>query len=152
MSAFRSRLRLVAIAWLLCQVASLSAFVPEDCCAAHTAIAAAKHHKAEASEACHETAEAPAPEPEPEPGAACPMHHDDGAACPMHKSATGECCGMSNGCDGPNRPLASLFAFVGVIDAPALDVVAPISTPAPIDRPAPLVCRLVSPDAPPPKA
>ena len=142
-------MRLVAIAWLLCQVASLSAFVPEDCCAAHTAMAAAKH-EADAKAACHETAEAP--EPEPEHGATCPMHHDEGAACPMHKSSTGECCGMSNGCDGPNRPLANLFAFVGVIDAPALDVVAPLSTPAPINPPAPLLCRLVSPDAPPPKA
>jgi hypothetical protein len=148
MSAFRSRLRLVAIVWLLCQVASLSAFVPEDCCAAHTAMAAAKHETDEA--ACHETAEAPAPEPAP--GAACPMNHGEGAACPLHTSSTGECCGMSNGCDGPNRPLANLFAFAGVLDAPEPFVMAPASRPAPISRPAPLLRRLVSPDAPPPKS
>jgi len=149
MSAFRSRVRLVALAWLLCQVASLSAFMPEDCCARHTAVAAAKHH-ADTTPACHEVAEAPAPEPEP--GAACPMHHDAGAACPMHRSPTGNCCGMSNGCDGPNRPLANLFSFIGVIDAPVSGLSAPLSTPVVLDRPSRLLCRLVSPDAPPPKA
>lgn len=149
MSAFRSRMRLVAIAWLLCQVASLSAFMPEDCCPAHTAVAAAKHH-ADTTPPCHEAAEAPAPERES--GADCPMHHGESGACPMHRSPTGKCCSMSNGCDGPNRPLASLFSFIGVIDAPVSSVGAPASAPVTIDRPAPLLCRLVSPDAPPPKA
>jgi hypothetical protein len=141
-------MRLVAIAWLLCQVASLSAFVPEDCCPAHTAVAAAKHH-ADAAPPCHEEV---APAPEPEPGTDCPMHHGEGAACPMHGSPTGMCCGMSNGCEGPNRPLASLFSFVGVIDAPVSSIGAPASAPIIVDHPAPLLCRLVSPDAPPPKA
>lgn len=149
MSAFRSRVRLVAIAWLLCQVASLSAFVPEDCCPTHTAIAAAKHHADEAPP-CHETAEAPAPAPEA--GDACPMNHGDGAACPMHKSNSRNCCGMSNGCDGPNRPLANLFSFIGVLDAPVSALSAPASTPVILDRPSLLLGRLVSPDAPPPKA
>jgi hypothetical protein len=148
MPAFRSRMRLVAMAWLLCQVASLSAFMPENCCATHTAISAAKHAKA--TPECHEPE--PAPAPEPEPGAACPMHHETGAACPMHGAPTGgECCGMSNGCEGPNRPLANLFSFVGIFDAPALSVSAPESAPVHVERPAPLRHRLVSPDAPPPK-
>lgn len=145
MSVFRSRARLVAVAWLLCQAASLAAFMPEDCCARHTAIAA---EKAEASAPCHETEKAP----EPKPGDACPMKHGNGDACPMHRSSTGDCCAMSNGCDGPNRPLASLFSFVGVLDAPVASVNAPASALASPDRPAPLLCRLVSPDAPPPKA
>jgi len=149
MSAFRSRLHLVAIAWLLCQVASLAAFVPEDCCEKHTAIAAAKHHADEAPP-CHETAETPAPAPEP--GDDCPMNHGDGAACPMHKSSTGECCGMSSGCDGPNRPLAHLFAYSGVIEAPAATLNAPTVTQTAAPPSAPLLYRLVSPDAPPPKA
>ena len=140
-------MHLVAIAWLLCQVASLSAFMPEDCCATHTAISAAKH-AAETPE-CHETEAAPAPEPEP--GAACPMHQESGAACPMHGSPTDECCGISNGCDGPNRPLAHLFSFVGIFDAPTLSVNAPASSPASAQLPSPLLHRLVSPDAPPPK-
>lgn len=159
MSVFRSRVRLVALVWLLCQAASLAAFVPEDCCAKHTKALAAKHHQPDASHhgaapatECHDSAEAPVPAPEPEPGAECPMHHGDGEACPMHRSQTGECCGISNGCDGPNRPLASLFAFVGVIDAPVQFVASPPSEAAPIERPAPLLYRLVSPDAPPPKA
>jgi hypothetical protein len=79
------------------------------------------------------------------------MHQEAGAICPMHRSPTGECCGMSNGCDGPNRPLAQLFSFVGIVDAPAVAMIAPGSSPAPADRPAPLRHRLVSPDAPPPK-
>lgn len=149
MSAFRSHAQLVAIAWLLCQVATLSAFVPEDCCPAHTAVAAAKHH-ADHALPCHETADAPAPEPEP--GTACPMNHDDGAACPLHRSSTGDCCGMSNGCDGPNRPLAHLFAYGGVITAPAVSMSAPPSTPTVAAPAAPLLHRLGSPDAPPPKA
>ncbi len=149
MSAIRSRLRLVAIAWLLCQVASLSAFVPEDCCAKHTAIAAARHH-ADQAPPCHESAATPAPEPAP--GDACPMKHGDGAACPMHRSPTGDCCGMSNGCDGPNRPLANLFAFAGVIDPPMSSMTAPLSAPTAGASSDPLLCRLVSPDAPPPKS
>ncbi len=147
MSVFRSRVRLVAVAWLLCQAASLSAFMPEDCCAMHTAVVAEESAK---SEPCHETEKAP--EPEPKPGDACPMQHGDGAACPMHGSATDDCCGMSNGCDGPNRPLANLFSFAAVLDAPVASMSAPESSPASIDRPAPLLGRLVSPDAPPPKA
>lgn len=150
MSAFRSRMHLVALAWLLCQVATLSAFVPEDCCAKHTAIAAAKH--APDTPDCHESEDASVPEPEPESGAMCPMHHGGDAACPMHGSSSGECCGMSNGCDGPNRPLAHLFAFVGILDGPTLSLASPDSAPATVDRPAPLLHRLVSPDAPPPKS
>ena len=145
MTAFRSRLRVVAVAWLVCQVASLSAFVPEDCCVTHTAMAEAK--KA-ASSACHETDKAP----EPKPGDACPMHQEDGAACPMHRSQSADCCAMSNGCDGPNRPLASLFSFIGVLDAPSSSITPPASITASAEPPALLLCRLVRPDAPPPKA
>jgi hypothetical protein len=151
MFAFRSRIRFVALAWLLCQAASLAAFVPEDCCEKHVKALAASHHQPEAAPDCHESAEA-APAPEPEPGTECPMPHGDGEACPMHRSQTGECCGISSTCDGPNRPLASLFSFVGVIDAPAEFVTSPPSETVTADPPAPLLSRLPSPDAPPPKA
>ena len=50
MQALRKRVRVIALAWLLCQAGSLSAFVPENCCLAHVEEAAAKAKK----EACHE--------------------------------------------------------------------------------------------------
>ena len=155
MSAFRSRLRLVAVIWLLCQVASLSAFVPEDCCERHAATVATKHHADDtrarpATPDCHSAAQAPAAEPEP--GADCPMHHGDGAACPMHKSSTRECCGMSNGCAGPNQPLASLFSLIGILDTPVVSMAAPPSAATALVRSVPLRYRLTTPDAPPPKA
>ena len=161
MSAFRSRVRLVAAAWLLCQVTSLAAFVPEDCCEKHKAVAASKHHAEVETAAsqhhaevetpdCHETAEAPPPEPEP--GDDCPMKHGAGEACPMHRSPTGDCCGISSACDGPNRSLARLFAFTAIVDAPVLSMSAPGSTPATAAPVSPLLCRLARPDAPPPKS
>jgi hypothetical protein len=150
MSAFRSRVRLVAAAWLLCQVTSLAAFVPEDCCAKHTAMAASKHHAEVETPDCHETAEAPPPEPEP--GDDCPMKHGAGEDCPMHRSPTGDCCGISSACDGPNRSLARLFAFTAIIDAPVLSMTAPGSTPTPAAPVSPLLDRLALPDAPPPKS
>jgi len=148
MSALRSRVRLIAVAWLLCQVASLSAFMPADCCEKHTAVAA--ETDGETAPPCHEAEKAPAPEPKP--GDDCPMKHGEGEACPMHRSSTGDCCGMSRVCNGPNQPLANLLSFAAVLDAPMASMSAPDSSPASSQRPAPLLSRLVSPDAPPPKA
>lgn len=145
MTAFRSRMRVVAVAWLLCQVTSLSAFVPEDCCVTHTAMVEAKKT---ALPACHEAEKAP----EPKPGDSCPMHQEDGAACPMHRSQSADCCAMSNGCDGPSRPLARLFSFIGVLDAPSSSIAPPASIAASAEPSALLLFRLVRPDAPPPKA
>ena len=88
MNAIRRRVRAVAFAWLLCQVASLSAFVPEQCCIAHAAEAAAKEKAA----ACHEEAAPPAPK--------------DGDACPLHQGrTTHDCCAITNACDGPGAQL-----------------------------------------------
>jgi hypothetical protein len=143
MRALRSRVRLVALLWLLCQAASLAAFVPENCCISHVAEAAAKEKK----DACHET------EPvEPEPGDACPMAHGDGAACPMHSSKSKDCCAMTNACDGPGTHLASLFAFIGAIERPATSPVVLESTSAAIPSPASPRFRELTPDSPPPKA
>src|SRR3954452_12280544 len=95
------RIRAVALAWLLCQAASLAAFVPGECCAAHAAEAAAKQKTA----ACHNAA-------------AAPLH--DGDACPMHQPAKShDCCAMTNGCAGPGVQLTGLFAYIGVIETPA---------------------------------
>lgn len=70
MTFFRRRLIAWSVAWLVCQVATLSAFLPPHCCAAH-------EHAAEA--VCHDEA--------PAEGEVCPMHAADGATCPMHQTA-----------------------------------------------------------------
>jgi hypothetical protein len=140
MARFRTHARIVALAWLLCQAASLSAFVPENCCAAHTPAAI--------SEDCHETEPAAA---EPATGDACRMHEDEGAACPMHQAQARNCCVMSNGCDGPNTQLASLFAFSCDLTTSHESVIAPDSIIVLPPAGPPLLSRLATPDAPPPK-
>ena len=143
MQVLRNRIRGVALLWLLCQAASLAAFVPENCCISHVAEAAAEEKK----DACHEA------EPvEPEPGDACPMAHAEGAACPMHSSKSKDCCTMTNACDGPGTHLASLFAFIGAIERPATLPVLLESTPATIPFSSSPRFRELLPDAPPPKA
>jgi len=143
MHRVRRSARAIAILWLLCQAASLSAFVPENCCISHVAEAAAKEKKGD----CHEA------EPvQPEPGDACPMAHDDGAACPMHGSKSTDRCAMSNACEGPGMHLATLFAFVGAIEPPATAPVALDSTSAVIPSPSSPLFRELTPDSPPPKA
>ena len=133
MDIIRRRIRVVTLAWLLCQVASLSAFVPEQCCVSHAAEAAAK----EKAEACHETAP-----PAPKDGDACPMHHS---------STSHECCKISNACSGPGTHLTTLFAYVGVLESPASSAVTLESTAVALPPSAPPLYRLASPDAPPPK-
>ena len=134
MIAIRPRIRAVTFAWLLCQVASLSAFVPEQCCVSHAAQAMAKAK----AEACHEGAAPPAPK--------------DGDACPMHPgSKSHDCCKISNACDGPGTHLLTLFANVGVLESPTSSSVTLHSIAVPLAPPAPLLHRLATPDAPPPK-
>jgi len=134
MTALRGHLRIVALAWLLCQAASLAAFVPGECCAAHAAEAKAKAEKA----ACHDSAPAPAPK--------------EGDACPMHSGRSHDCCRMTNSCAGPDLQLASLFAFVGVLETPHTASIVLESTAAVITPQPPLLFTLSIPDAPPPKA
>lgn len=133
MEAIRTRLRSIALVWLLCQAGSLAAFVPENCCLAHANERAAQ----EKQDACHESEPA-----EPEPG----------DACPMHSSKSADCCAMSNACDGPGRHLTTLFAYVATIERPVttgtlLDSTRLVRSAAP-----PPIHRTVTPDAPPPKA
>jgi hypothetical protein len=132
MKRFRQFARVIATVWLVCQAASVAAFVPGSCCAAHAVEAAAK------PEACHET------EPAPEPGAACPMHHGD-------HSESDTCCAMTNACDSPSSPLAQLFAFVGLLEAPDSAFTLQSSAAPPAGPSARPLYRLVRPDAPPPK-
>jgi hypothetical protein len=145
MQRFRLFARVIATVWLVCQAASLAAFVPDHCCISHAAEAAAK--KAAVQQACHEE-----PKPEPVTGEACPMHDGEGVVCPMHSSKSADCSAMKNACPGPGTQLASLFAFVGVMDAPAVSISPIASAPALIAADSTLLYRLKTPDAPPPKA
>jgi len=137
MTAIRRRVRAVAFAWLLCQLASLSAFVPEACCVSHAAEEAAKKEAA----ACHEEA------------APVPVEPNEGDACPLHKGrTTHDCCTISNTCGGPGSQLLTLFSLISTLDEPiassiTLEFTAAFVPPAP-----PLLYRLALPDAPPPKA
>ena len=134
MNSFRRRVRAVAFAWLLCQVASLSAFVPGQCCLSHAAEAAAKVKAA----ACHEEAAPPASK--------------EGDACPLHKGrTTHDCCAITNACDGPGAQLLSLFAFVSTVDEPITSSTMLDSTSSFVPPTPPLLSRLSLPDAPPPK-
>ena len=135
MIAIRRRVRAVAFAWLLCQAASLAAFVPEECCISHAAEAAAK----EKAEACHEEA---AP-PEPKEGDACPMHQG---------RTTHDCCVITTACDGPGTQLLTLFSFHSTIVEPVASSTVLDSTAAFVPPAPPLLHRLALPDAPPPKA
>ncbi len=102
MSALRKRLSAWSIAWLLCQVASLSALLPPGCCAAHQVAA-------ETPEECHKTAAADQ----------CPMHTADGQVCPMHQGASSGSrvreCAMRGTCNGPTVALGSLFSIPGIL-------------------------------------
>ena len=135
MNRIRRRVRAVACAWLLCQVASLSAFVPEQCCISHAAEAAAKQKAA----ACHEEA--------------APVAPKEGDACPLHEGRTKhDCCAMTNACDGPGQQLLTLFSFISTIDEPASSSTILDSTVAFVPPAPPLLSRLALPDAPPPKS
>ena len=144
MHVIRTRVRAIALLWLLGQVAALSAFVPENCCVSHVEERAAK----EKQDACHESD----PPPEPEPGDACPMQHETGAACPMHAGKSADRCAMSNACAGPGTHLITLFAYLGGIEAPASNEVTLESAAAVVPTTARSLSRFISPDAPPPKA
>jgi hypothetical protein len=133
MTAIRRRIRAVAFAWLICQGASLTAFVPEQCCESHAAQEAAKAK----AEACHEDAP-----PAPKEGDACPMHHE---------SKSHDCCKIGGTCDGPGSQLLTLFANVGVLESPAVTPMTLESSVAMLPAPPPLLHRLALPDAPPPK-
>ena len=143
-NSIRSRVRVIALIWLLGQIAALSAFVPENCCVSHVEERVAK----EKQDACHESE----PAPQPEPGDACPMQHDTGAACPMHGGKSGDRCVMTNACDGPGTHLITLFAYLGAIERPVSPHITLESTAAYLSPASPPLVRFSTPDSPPPKA
>ena len=133
MQALRTRVRTVALVWLLCQAATLAAFVPDNCCVAHAGERAAK----EKQEACHETEPA-----EPEPGDACPMHH----------SKSDKCCVMTSACDGAGQQLTTLFAYMATPERPVTTGALLAGTSLVLPPAPPSIHRPSRPDAPPPKA
>jgi hypothetical protein len=101
MRAIRRRLALWTMAWLVCQVASLSAFIPRPCCPAHDG-----HRRHVAVDG----AETPGT-----PEELCTMRAADGAACPMHRKTQSEPnCSMGPACKGPGPALATLFSTLGI--------------------------------------
>lgn len=58
---------------------------------------------------------------------------------------------MTNNCDGPGSQLTTLFAYVGVLESPASTAVTIESAPLTVTPASPLLYRLATPDAPPPK-
>ena len=138
MTFIRRRLFALAVVWLACQIGSLAAFLPQDCC---------PDHRQPAARDCHET---------PAASDQCPMHRADGKPCPMH-AGTGSSesqnrpCAMRGTCNGPAAALATLLSIPGVL----VD-----QSPAPVDDriSAIVLTAEVSPslsvqhDTPPPRA
>jgi len=128
------------MAWIAFQVASLSAFVPRECCSAHRPSAAVQQH------GCHQDAAA----------VQCPMRSAGGAPCPMHRTADGDersgRCSLRGSCNGP---LSALFALLS-----NQAVLSDVSTVLPDSRAGDLalepsenlISRFTPPDPLPPRA
>jgi hypothetical protein len=147
MTALRQHLRFWVTTWLICQVVSLSALVPRDCCAAHRLAT-------EKAKNCHEEAAVPH---EAADGAPCPMPGNVGEACPMHganpdRQSPARKCIMQGTCDGRMAALFVIISNHGVLsELPRLAhdlTVTAASKPA---REA-LTSRFTPPDSPPPRA
>jgi hypothetical protein len=162
MTVLRRRLRVAVAAWLLFQVASLSALVPRNCCAAHQTAARTAR--------CHEPAES----------SYCPLRASTGAACPMHRKAQGhheqaqvsehaghaqthpepataessqnDRCALQATCTAPMTALAVLLSTHGVMPAATGILPDRRDTPALQPRQKDLVNHLAVPDGPPPRA
>ncbi len=153
MTTFRRHPRLWVTAWLVFQVASLSALVPRNCCAAHQPAAVKTEHSS------HDSV----------PATDCPMLAADGTACPMHRGhgghgdhrehgessshedPSGE-CSIRGRCAGPMASLLALLSNQGVLPegvAALPDVESRSVSPAVRES---VVSRLASPDPPPPRA
>jgi hypothetical protein len=139
MGAIRRHLRLWATVWLVLQAASLSAFVPRDCCAAH--------ERADARTGCHDET----------PAASCPMRSADGTACPMHRgneagSDRGAECALQGNCEGPLAALAALLSHQGITPSAVGIPFDPVTGPSSAPASEQLAGRFVPPDSPPPRA
>jgi hypothetical protein len=142
MAVFRRHLRVWVAAWLVFQVATLSAFVPRDCCEGH-------RPAAERSETCHE----------PPPPAHCATAGDEGTSCPMHghhqqaaDDQTVPQCTMRGSCDGPMAMLATVLSNNGILTRTFAFLPAADSSRLAASTGERLSSQLLPPDAPPPRA
>jgi hypothetical protein len=149
MTWMRRRLRLAVIAWLVCQVAAVSAVPLRDCCQDHQrpkAVEPGCHGKAAPAHAAHASHGAPAQ---------CPMKAANGTACPMHRSpapASGKTCVMKGTCETQVAMLASLFFVPGVVPE-IVELDTPDGLNASLGAPiSPEPGRPFAPDPPPPRA
>ncbi len=124
LTTVRRHLRLLATLWLVLQAATLSAFVPRDCCQAHRPAADAPH--------CVETAGAA-----PESAAQTP----DGD---RREDVVRRACGAP--------PVFALFATPGIVTATAMPVVPVSASPVSLPRDEPPVDRTRPPTDRPPRA
>jgi hypothetical protein len=150
MAALRQQLRLWAAAWLVFQVATLSAFVPRDCCTAHRPAAITPHTQDHTATDCPMRAV---------DGAACPMHrgnqtghHAEHSNHDNHEQPPGSPCSMRGTCDGPMAAMLALLSNHGVLTESIVVSPDDQSTPIPASTRESLVCRLASPDPPPPRS
>ena len=144
MISIRRSLRFWVTTWLVFQVASLSALVPRDCCAAH---------KSEASvtkPSCHQ---------EVAPATQCPMRAANGTACPMHRGDHHEAadtsrsdCAMRGTCRGPMVAMVAQLSNHGVLPSQFSVLPDLHQTAALISVDEHPVTRLTPPDSPPPRA
>ncbi len=142
MTTIRRRLRFWVAAWLVFQVASLSALVPRACCVPYRAAAATQEPD------CHGNSAA----------SHCPVRAAAGTPCPMHKSdhrdaeeKPSDNCSMRATCGGP---LAAMFALLSNYGALSdLFLIAPDvhAGSVSLQTRENLISRLAPPDSPPPR-
>lgn len=130
MTSLRRNLRPWVTAWLLCQVAALSALVPRDCCAAHRPATVEKQHGGQ-----------------------------DEAPCPLHKETTTSAdepsnprCSMRGTCAGPMAGLAALLSNQGVLSEPFAMLPDLHESRITVPTRENLITRLAPPNPPPPRA
>src|SRR5213083_319725 len=105
MTTIRRRLRIWVAAWLVFQVASLSALVPRACCVPYRAVATDKEPDCHGNSAVSH----------------CPKPAADGTPCPMHQSrhdaeeTPSDRCSMRATCDGPVAAMLALLSNYGVL-------------------------------------
>jgi len=143
MAPLRRHLQLWVAAWLVFQVASLSALVPRDCCAAH------RPGATRAKPTCHEKVA----------DTQCPMRAADGKPCPMHRGDHNEAadtsrdgCTMRGTCTGPIAALFAQLSNHGILTDQFQLLIDLHAGSTGIRTRENLITRLAPPDTPPPRA
>jgi hypothetical protein len=141
MTTIRRRLRFCVAAWLVFQVASLSALVPRACCFPHRAAVTDQEPN------CHGNSAA----------SHCPMRATDGTPCPMHQSGHHDAeeprnrCSMRATCDGPVAAMFALLSNYGVLSDSFLMAPDVHAGSVSLQTRENLTNRLAPPDSPPPR-